>query len=299
MTASLHVFPGYTEEARKLAAALCLPLHAIDLHRFPDGESRVKVQEVTGTAIIFASLDHPDGKIVPLLLAAAALRAGGADRLVLLCPYLCYMRQDKAFTPGEAVSQKVIGPLLAQYFDRVITVDPHLHRTPSLSAVMPGIRADTLSATALIGDLVAAETRDADIILVGPDSESRQWVAAVAAHADLPFLIAEKTRHGDREVDISLPEAGRVRGRRAVIIDDLISSGATICRMADLLIKAGAAGVEAVAVHVLADAPALDAMAQAGVARIRSSSSIIHATNAFSLTPLFVAALEEEIHHGH
>lgn len=295
----LHAFPGFEAEAGKLAAATGLPLREIAVHIFPDGESRVKVQPGTGTAILFASLDHPDSKLVPLILAASALRDGGAGRVVLVCPYLCYMRQDMAFTPGEAVSQRVVGGLLAQYFDRIITVDPHLHRISALSDVMPGVEADALSAAALIGDIIAADPALAGAILIGPDSESRQWVSVAAARAGSPFLVAAKVRHGDRDVQVSLPNADEATGRPAVIIDDLISSGTTICRAAEILTEAGASRVEAIAVHVLASQPALDAMVEAGVARVRSSSSIAHPTNAFSLTPLFAAALEKELHDGH
>ena len=89
---------------------------------------------------------------IALLFAAEALRRGGAKRLILLAPYLCYMRQDTAFHEGEAISQKVVGALIARCVDRVITVDAHLHRTPDIRAVFPGIEADNLSAMPAIAD---------------------------------------------------------------------------------------------------------------------------------------------------
>ncbi|WP_020400366.1 ribose-phosphate diphosphokinase [Kordiimonas gwangyangensis] len=296
---SLHAFPGYESEAAKLATALQVQLHAVDIHAFPDGESRVRIEPVAGTAILFAGLDHPDSKITPLLLAAAALRDWGASRVVLVCPYLCYMRQDKAFAEGEAVSQRVFGAMLARFFDRVITVDPHLHRVSSLADVMPGIQADVLSAASAIGEMIAGDDSLRNVILVGPDSESRQWVSQAASQAEADYLIAQKVRHGDRNVEITLENAASVRGHPVVIVDDLISSGATVCRCAELLSRAGASRIEVAAVHMLADDTALEAIKAAGVTRIRSSSSIKHPSNAFSLTPLFVAALEEEVHHGH
>ncbi|WP_417450973.1 ribose-phosphate pyrophosphokinase-like domain-containing protein, partial [Kordiimonas sp.] len=101
---SVHAFPGFEDDARVLASALDAPCWPLEIHTFPDGESRIRVVPGTGTAIVFASLDHPDSKLVPLFLAAAALRDNGATRVILICPYLCYMRQDTAFRPGEAVS---------------------------------------------------------------------------------------------------------------------------------------------------------------------------------------------------
>ena len=86
--------------------------------------------------------------------------AAAAKRIVLLSPYLCYMRQDTAFQQGEAISQKAIGRLLAGIVDRVITVDAHLHRTPEIAAVFPGIEADNLSAMPAIAELCCAERID-------------------------------------------------------------------------------------------------------------------------------------------
>ncbi len=296
--ARIHAFPGFKKQAQALADMVALPVHQIDIHVFPDGESRVRVMPHSGTAIVFVGLDHPNEKLVTLVLAASALREGGASRVVLVCPYLCYMRQDIAFVPGEAVSQRTIGAMLAQYFDRVVTVDPHLHRVASLAEVMPGIKADALSAARLIGGLVASDKRLEQAVLVGPDSESRQWVSVAAASAGNDFLVAKKIRHGDRDVEITLPDSGLVAQRTAVIIDDLISSGATVCRCAELLKAAGALYIEAIAVHVMADQAALDAMATAGVSRVRSSDSIVHSTNDFSLAPLLATVIKQETGDG-
>ena len=133
MSLALQCLPTSADAARRLAARLGVALHEIALHDFPDGELRVTVGAAAATTIVYASLDRPNEKLLALLFAAEALRRGGAKRLVLVAPYLCYMRQDAAFHEGEAISQKVICRLLAQTVDRVITVDPHLHRVPNIS----------------------------------------------------------------------------------------------------------------------------------------------------------------------
>ncbi|MCZ4328253.1 ribose-phosphate pyrophosphokinase-like domain-containing protein, partial [Brachybacterium paraconglomeratum] len=86
---------------------------------------------------LYRSLDQPNEKLVELLLAARTARTLGAPHLTLVAPYLPYMRQDIAFSPGEAVSQRIVGPFLASLVDAVITVDPHLHRVASLRDVVP------------------------------------------------------------------------------------------------------------------------------------------------------------------
>ena len=123
--AIIQGLPSSSRDAARLAARLGLPFHEIAIHAFPDGEMRVTAGPAASTTIIYASLDRPNDKLIALAFAAEALRRGGAKRLVLLAPYLCYMRQDTAFHEGEAISQKVIGPLLARCVNRVVTVDAH------------------------------------------------------------------------------------------------------------------------------------------------------------------------------
>ena len=99
--------------AERLAQALGVPCRTVTVHRFPDGESLVRVEPSPETAFLYRSLDHPNDKLVELLLAVSALRANGAAKVVLIAPYLAYMRQDIAFHDGEAISQRVVGKLLA------------------------------------------------------------------------------------------------------------------------------------------------------------------------------------------
>ena len=124
--AVLLSLPSGFEPAQRLARRLDIDCHEIAVHQFPDGELLVTAKPVAPVTIVYAPLDRPNDKLISLLLASEALRSEGARRLVLVAPYMCYMRQDTAFHSGEAVSQKVIGKLLADAFDRVITVDAHL-----------------------------------------------------------------------------------------------------------------------------------------------------------------------------
>ena len=111
--AIIHCLPSSSRDAASLASRLGIPVHEIAIHVFPDGEIRVTAGPAAPTTIIYASLDRPNEKLITLMFAAEALRRGGARRLILLAPYLCYMRQDTAFHAGEAISQKVVGPLIA------------------------------------------------------------------------------------------------------------------------------------------------------------------------------------------
>lgn len=287
--AAVHAFADHEGPARRLADAMGLPFLPIACHRFPDGESLVRVVPQPGRAVIYCSLDRPNDRLVDLLLAASALRDGGAGPIELVAPYLGYMRQDIAFHPGEAVSQRVIGRLLSAAVDRVVTVDPHLHRTADLGTVfaVPAIHG---SAAPLLGQAIAA-AYPAGTVLVGPDAESRPWVAAAAQAADLPFLVGRKVRHGDRAVEIKIDGCAMVQGRAVVLIDDLVSSGATACQAARLLRAAGAVTVDVYATHVLSTEADLAAMRAAGVGRVVSTDSVAHASNAVPLADLLAGLL--------
>ena len=291
MSASLFAFTETADGARRLADELAVPCHSVATHRFPDGESLVRVApDAARTAVLYRSLDHPDAKIVELLLAASALRDNGVRRIALVAPYLAYMRQDIAFHPGEAVSQRVIGALLARHFECVLTIDPHLHRIQSLEEVMPGADAVSLTAAGLISQ--AIDAADAPV-LVGPDAESRQWVEAIARPLGLDTLIGRKQRGGDRQVAIAFPENARIRGRRAILVDDVISSGETLAMAARLLREAGARGIEAMATHCLARDEDLLRLEAAGIERIVSTDSVPGPTARLCVAPLLAPALRQ------
>jgi len=190
---------GYADcaaQAGALAEALQAPLGQVELHRFPDGESRLRLPvDLPEHVVLYRSLDRPNDKLVELMLTASCARDNGAARLTLIAPYLCYMRQDTAFQPGEAVSQRIVGRFLAGLVDDVITVDPHLHRVHKLADAVPADRTIALSAAPAMGRFLQA--RPERPLVLGPDEESEQWVRTVAAVAQLEHAVARKTRSGD------------------------------------------------------------------------------------------------------
>ncbi len=291
---TLQSLPDGLGAAGCLASRLGVAAQEIALHRFPDGEVRVTVAAPAKTVLIYASLDAPNDKLIEILFAAEALRRNDVRRIVLVAPYLCYMRQDTAFHPLEAVSQRVLGRLLAGVVDRVVTVDAHLHRTHDLHSVFPGIAADDLSAMPAIADHLLASPCDPATVIVGPDQESRPWVSSLAARLGLPFTVAQKTRGGDRAVTIALDEAA-VRDRPVLLVDDIVASGGTLVECARALTAAGATAIDAIITHALFPADLIDTFKQSGIRSIRSTSSVPHPTNAIPLDGILAAALQDEL----
>lgn len=284
----LLYFKVEEQSAQKLARYIGVTALLIARHNFPDGE--FKLQLPTGlpsSVVVFHTLDHPNEKLIELFLVARAARQLGVRHLTLIAPYLAYMRQDMAFIPGEVVSQKIIGDLLASLFDAVIAVDPHLHRISKLEEAIPVLQAIALSAAPMLGALAASKRINP--FLVGPDSESEQWIAKAALQHRLDCAVANKVRHGDRHVDITLPQANFL-GRSMVLLDDIASSGHTLASAAKLLLSAGAKTVDVAVTHALFDSQALDVIRAAGVSEIWSTDCIAHTTNAVSVLPMIAKA---------
>jgi ribose-phosphate pyrophosphokinase len=287
--------PDGAEDASRLASLLGIPFQKIALHWFPDNEMRVTVGPSAPTTIVYASLDRPNDKLIALLFAAEALRRTGTRRLVLLAPYLCYMRQDVAFSKGEAISQQVVGRLLAGIADRIITTDAHLHRTHDIGAIFPGVEAENLSAVSSIANAIRRSGIDPATIVIGPDMESEPLVSDLGHRLGLPYLVARKARRGDNSVEISIAESESVAGRPVLLVDDIVSSGATIIACANALRAAGAKTIDAVITHALFPPELTTSFTAAGIRSIRSTSSVPHPTNAIQLDEIFATALRREL----
>lgn len=291
MTVQVQGFPGDEGPVARLAAALGVPSGIVDLKTFPDGETLPTVP-VTGatTVIAYRALNQPNTRLVPLLQAADAWRRAGVRRLVLVTPYLGYLRQDMVFAPGQPLSRDLVCGWLGGTFDRLVTVQAHLHRTASLTEVL-GIPATNID---IGGDLAALVAAGEPPLIVGPDSESRPWVQAAAARLGAGWTAFDKQRLGDREVRMTLGAGPPVAGRATVLLDDICSSGGTLAQAIRQLREAGAASVDIAVAHALFDAGALNRLREAGARRIVSSNSIPHPTNALDLTGRLADVLRNE-----
>ncbi len=286
----LLLFPDYLEPGQRLAAELGLESALVDIHRFPDGESKLTLpQQLADEVIVCRSLDHPNDKLIELMLLAETARKMGVKHLTLAAPYMCYLRQDIAFHPGEAISAHIVGRMLAGLFDRIVTVDPHLHRIPELKLAMPGIEALALESAEMMRAFLAANTTRP--LLVGPDAESEQWVRAIAEPAGYDFAVATKERLGDRDVRIHLPEHN-YHQHEVVLVDDMISTGRTLIGVAEQLKRQGAETIHCLVTHALFSDDVTDALHAAGIEKIWSSDAIAHPSNALALAPLLASALK-------
>jgi ribose-phosphate pyrophosphokinase len=294
MTFVLHAFRDEEAPARRLAEALGSPLAFVETHCFPDGELLPRIPPAAPTTLVYRSLAQPNAKLAELMLAAEAWRRNGVRRLVLIAPYLCYMRQDKSFSPGEPVSQKVIAGLLDAMFDRIVTVDPHLHRTLRLAALFAHAENTHLHGADALDRSLDPIFSQPNLLVIGPDEESAPWTGRIAQRLNADHATLAKHRKGDRDVDLVAPRSLAVNGRAVLLVDDICSSGGTLIAATRLLRAAGASSVSILVTHALCGSEVLRNLAAAGAGRVMSSDSCQHPTNTVPLARLLAGALKSE-----
>lgn len=293
MTPLIYAFRGNEHGAAALAAALGGELGELEVRRFPDGESYVRLHTLPQgrDVALVCTLDRPDEKSLGLFFAAATARELGARRVGLVAPYLGYMRQDARFRPGEAISSLHYARWLSQSVDWLVTVDPHLHRHAALGEIYSIPTAVVPAAPALSRWLATHVQRP---LLIGPDAESAQWVARVAAGAGCPFVVADKRRQGDFEVDVRMPDLTPWRDRTPVLVDDIVSTARTMIAALERVRAAGLAQAPVcVGVHALFAADAYAALQAAGAAVVATCNTVVHASNAIDVGPELAGAVRE------
>lgn len=288
----LIALPGNERLAAGLAKVLNYELGQVETRRFPDRESYLRfITSPTARSVaIVCTLDHPDDKFLLLFFAAATARELGASKVGLISPYLAYLRQDRRFNPGEAVTSRQVAKLLSNAFDWLVTVDPHLHRYGSLAEIYT-IPTQVVHAAPLISNWIKRNVTNA--LIIGPDSESEQWVSAVARDAAAPYTVLEKFRRGDRDVEIIVKNLDLLTGRTPVLMDDIISSGRTMLEAVRLIATRKQVKPVCVAVHGLFADRSDELLAEAG-ARVVTCNSVPHRTNDIDLAPILASAIDEK-----
>lgn len=282
--------PGNETIARNISLKTEIPVGEMIFRHFPDEETYIRIlSDVSGKEIILiATLYQPDSKFLGLYFLSRLLKDTGALKISLIVPYLAYMRQDKRFYTGEAITSEYFATLLSSFADELITIDPHLHRRNSMSEIYT-IPCKVLHAAPLISGWIK---KNIDMpLLVGPDSESEQWVAETAAKMNTPYIVLNKTRLSDTEVIISVPNVEQYKDYTPVLVDDIISTAKTMIVTIKHLKEAGLKPVTCVGVHGLFAGNAYDDLVKSGAGRIVTCNTIIHPSNEIDVTDLIINSL--------
>jgi ribose-phosphate pyrophosphokinase len=284
--------PGNELLAAALARELPAEVGMLTVRQFPDGETYARIETAVENRVVLlaCTLHRPDDKLLPLVFAAETARELRARQVGLVAPYLAYMRQDRRFQPGEAVTSLYFAKLLSRAVDWIVTVDPHLHRHTNLGEIY-SIPTAVMHASSLLSGWIAERVQRP--VLVGPDAESAQWVEAVASAAGAPAVVLEKARHGDRDVDIRVPEMDRWRDHTPVLVDDIISTARTMIETTRHLRKAGLAGPVCLAVHPVFSPGAYEELLRNGAREVVTCNTIPHSSNRLDVSKLLVTGLTD------
>lgn len=288
--------PAHAALAEALARELPAELATGVFERFPDGECAVRLDvRVRGrAALLVQPLGPPVGEhLLQLLLAADACWRGGAASVLAVSPYLGYARQDRVSHEGEALGARVLADALASVrLSGVLAVDVH---SPVLAAC---VRAPLVHLTAvpLLVEALKPHVR-AHSVVVAPDLGAVKLAEAYARALGLPLAVVHKQRLSGTEVAVR-HVVGVVNGRRALVVDDMVSTGATVVAALEaLLAHGGEDEVTVAATHGLFSGEAAARLERPEVAHVLTTDSLAPASRSpaghatVSLAPLLAEAL--------
>ncbi len=288
--------PGSLQLARRLSESLNQPLASARTKRFPDGEFYFKFEEnISGQDLLVVQSLYPpqDARLVELLVMLHTARDLGAESIEVFVPYLAYSRQDERYLDGECLSSGMIAEMLEQLsVDALYTVDIHneevldMYKIPTLNLTASGVLAEYFAAKNLI-----------DPFVMSPDDEEsaieRAKNAAETLGTDYDFLRKNRDRYTGEITTHS--KRLDTRGRDAIIIDDIISTGKTSANATKLLLEQGARRVFLGVTHILLLGDSLKTLKASGVDEIVGTDTVVNEYAKVSVAPILAGALRERL----
>ncbi len=261
-----------------LGARICEPAYKT----FPDGEDYVRLTcDVKGEQVVVVKTMYPDQdrSLVTSILIADALREAGAGEAILVAPYMAYARQDRAFLKGEAVSiRAVMRALWSAGYSVLATVE--LHKDESLKH-FPG-RAISVRPYAFMAKAIGL---GGDVVVLSPDLGALPRAKELATELGASYDYIEKQRDRVTGEVTMKPKGLDVSGRKVVIVDDIISTGTTVAKAAQMLRSLGAIDVYVMVAHALLAPGAEDRLREAGI-------RVVHAANTTPVSSPLVAQID-------
>ncbi|HVJ53045.1 MAG TPA: ribose-phosphate pyrophosphokinase [Aliidongia sp.] len=259
--------------AEAIAAYLNLPLTKASVRRFADMEVFVEIQEnVRGEDVfVIQSTSYPaNDNLMELLVTLDALKRGSVRRATAVIPYFGYARQDRKSGPRTPISAKLVANMItAAGADRVLTLDLHAGQIQGFF----DIPTDNLVSAPVFSRDIREKYDGEDLIIVSPDVGGVVRARAIARRLDADLAIIDKRREraGVSEV---MNIIGDVKGRRCILVDDIVDSAGTLCNAAVALVEAGAAGVSAYVTHGVLSGGAVARVSAAPIEKLVTTDTI-------------------------
>ncbi len=264
--------------------------------KFSDGEIYFQILENVRGADVFVvqPCSHPvDFHLMELLLMIDAFKRASAWRITAVVPYYCYARQDRKDKPRVPISAKLVADLLeVAGASRALTLDLH---APQIQGYF-NVPVDHLYASPVLVEYFKHKKLP-DLTVVSPDAGGVERARAFAKKLDAPLAIVDK-----RRVDVDVSEVmhliGEVRGRSALIVDDIIDTAGTLVKTAEALIKEGATQVFAACTHAVLSGPACERIAKSKIMEVVATDSVPLCEAGRSLSKIKILSVADLLARG-
>jgi len=298
MTRNIKLFTG--NESRYLSENIALnagmELGSSSCPRFADGEFEPCYEEtIRGCyTFIIQSTFAPSDNLLELLLMVDAAKRASAYKVIAVIPYFGFARQDRKDRPRVSIGAKLIADMLSVAgIDRLITMDLHADQIQGFF----NVPVDHLSAVAMFIPYIK-QMGLKDIVIASPDTGGTKRANVFAKHLGTDMVICHKTRTKANLID-SMTLIGEVENKDVIIIDDIIDTGGTIAKAADLMKSKGARSVRACATHAVLSGTAIDRLDASALDEVLLTDSIPlrpHQSNkltVLSCAPLFADVIQK------
>ena len=303
MIGSIKLLTGNSNQnlAKEVSEYLSIPLSDAIVSRFSDGEVRVQINESMRGEDVFViqSLCPPiNESIMELLLMLDAIKRASAGRITAVIPYYAYARQDRKDKPRVPISARLLADLITVAgAQRVVVVDLH---SPQIQGFF-SIPVDNLYALGVLYDYLKDKV-DGNTVVVSPDAGGVERARLLANKIGCPIAIIYKRRPEPNVAEV-LDLIGDVKGKRAIIVDDIIDTAGTVCAASELLLSKGASRVDVVATHGLLSGPAVERLRKSPIEEVVVTNTIpvehknLEKLKVVSVAPLIGEAIRR-IHEG-
>jgi ribose-phosphate pyrophosphokinase len=275
MKNGLLIFTGNAN--RKLAQDICRSLKVqlgdADVGKFSDGEIHVKINEnVRGhdVFVVQPTCQPCNDNLMELLIMIDALRRASAQRITAVLPYFGYARQDRKDQPRVPITAKLVANILhTAGADRVLTIDLHAGQIQGFF----DIPLDHLFAANIIIDYVKKEGLDKNLVVVTPDVGGIKLARAYAKRLRCHLAIVDKRRVDDKKSEV-MHILGDVKGKHALIVDDMIATAGSMVEAVEAIKKEGALDIYAAATHPVLCGPAIERLKRSALKRLIVTDTI-------------------------
>jgi ribose-phosphate pyrophosphokinase len=301
MQAEMVVFTGGANPpiTKKICQRLGQPVADCMVGRFSDGEVRVEVNaNVRGRDVFLvqSTCAPANDNLMELLIMAEAVRRASAGRITAVMPYFGYARQDRKVQPRAPITAKLVASLIQTAgIDRVLTMDLHAGQIQGFFDVpVDNLYAQPTLYQYLRDNLITADPQQT--VIVSPDAGGVERARSYAKRLNTGLAIIDKRRSGPNESEV-MHIVGDVKGKVAIVIDDMIDTGGTLTKGGEAVKAAGASSIYAMATHAVLSGPAVSRIAESAFERVIVTDTIPLSDDARScdkIEVLTVAALFAE-----